>query len=481
MLIDQHNKIITIKLTLPNGSIVQWLDSNRIFPVSLNQLCKSFEVEGKISNYKKEFNNLETVTIPENMVLFKTYALQDSKCLFNAMHKAQEIYFFNYGVDLTTCYSTPSLRFKIFKKKFLKEPIPILTKSQDKFIRDSYQGGSTDIFKKHIFNLYYYDVNSLYPSAMKKAMPGHLIGIHTNLTSLDNLFGFCLVEVECPPHVKPVLPVKFEGKTIHPTGKWIGTYFSEELKAVQKLGYKFRIIKAYEFTKVNLFTDFVNEFYAKKQYSVGSERFIAKMLLNTLYGIFGRSQVTLESINLDVKDLPMFISTKLVKSIIFINSEKCTILCQENIKSEYITELNNKYQLNLESKFKLIQANVAIASAVTAYARIHMIQYKLSEEIAYTDTDSVFLTKPLDPKLVGPEIGMMKNEMNDILIQEAIFICPNQYAYKYIDRKGNLVIKTVFSGITRDSLTWDEILILANIAEREVQLKKRFMINLLNQ
>ena len=46
-----------------------------------------------------------------------------------------------------------------------------------------------------------------------------------------------------------MLPVKYKGKTIYPTGKWNGTYFSEEIKAVLalNLGYKFKIIKGHRF------------------------------------------------------------------------------------------------------------------------------------------------------------------------------------------------------------------------------------------
>ena len=71
-----------------------------------------------------------------------------------------------------------------------------------------------------------------------------------SLDDLNDFFGFLEVEVECPINVtKPMLPVKYKGKTIYPTGKWNGTYFSEEIKAVLalNLGYKFKIIKGYKF------------------------------------------------------------------------------------------------------------------------------------------------------------------------------------------------------------------------------------------
>jgi hypothetical protein len=65
-------------------------------------------------------------------------------------------------------------------------------------------------------------------------MPLKLINIYKTMSNikLEDFFGFVEVEVTCPSNmIKPMLPFKFEGKTIYPTGTWIATYFSEELKA----------------------------------------------------------------------------------------------------------------------------------------------------------------------------------------------------------------------------------------------------------
>lgn len=62
-----------------------------------------------------------------------------------------------------------------------------------------------------------------------------------------------------------LLPCKYKGKTIFPTGNWSGTYLSEELKAVLPHGYQFKFIEGYEFNKIDLFTDYVNHFYDKKK------------------------------------------------------------------------------------------------------------------------------------------------------------------------------------------------------------------------
>lgn len=55
--------------------------------------------------------------------------------------------------------------------------------------------------------------------------------------------GFLKVEVVSPENIKiPLLPCKYLGKTIFPTGSWIGTYFTEELKAVLPMGYNLKFL-----------------------------------------------------------------------------------------------------------------------------------------------------------------------------------------------------------------------------------------------
>ena|ERR1700704_2414382 len=50
-IIDPHNAFIQISLKTSSGVIINWRDSQRIFPVSLKELCKIFGIRGKISEY----------------------------------------------------------------------------------------------------------------------------------------------------------------------------------------------------------------------------------------------------------------------------------------------------------------------------------------------------------------------------------------------------------------------------------------------
>lgn len=327
---------------------------------------------------------------------------------------------------------------QIFRRKFLKDNIPILKRSIDEAIREGYFGGATDFYKMKAENIYYYDVNSLYPFAMMKDMPYELIRkvqIFENNFYLNTFFGYLKVVVNSPKDIKtPLLPCKHNGKTIFPTGSWIGTYFSEELKAVLPHGYKFNFLEGYEFSKIDLFSDYVNHFYDKKKNSVGPERFIAKMHLNQLYGIFGRKHDLLETRNIYMEDLNEFVCTRVIKAIVPINEKIITLLMHKNIKDDLILELNSELDINLSNHYSLVKANVAISSAVTAYARIHMISFKIDGFCVYSDTDSVFTTKKLDAKFIGSELGLMKDELNGLTIKEAYFLGIKNYGYQYLDK-----------------------------------------------
>ena len=194
---------------------------DRIFPVSLDDLCKILNVPGKTSGYKEEYHNLSLFNNEQLLEEFKIYSLQDAISLFDCLFKLQDMYLQDYNVDICSILSTSTLSMKIFRSKYLNVDIPILKRLDDSFIRNSYFGGATDHYQMKASNLHYYDVNSLYPFAMIKPMPYELIRKFTISSdfNLSDFFGFLKVEVNCPKNIKiPVLPSEYNGKTIFPTG-----------------------------------------------------------------------------------------------------------------------------------------------------------------------------------------------------------------------------------------------------------------------
>ena len=460
-IIDDSNKYILIKVIYDSRTYI-FKDSYRVFPVSLNDLCKVFNVPGKLSDYNPDWNNSNVLKNSIIMNDLVEYAKQDTSSLYSALKNAQEHFINKYGVDITTVVSLPSLALKIFRLKYLDKNIPILNSFNDSYVRKSYFGGAVDIYQAYQKNAYYYDKNSLYPEAMCEIMPLNVIETLVEPSNLDlnNFYGFLDVDIECPNTIiKPVLPFKHEGRTIFPQGIFNGVYFSEEIKAVLPLGYKIlRIHSAKRFDKADIFNDYVKEMYQLKAVTTGAERWIVKLLLNSLYGIFGRKQDTIKTIIINNDKLEVYLASHDIKNIIPIDNNKSILLIFDRQNNDLLNDLNNVMDDDTFNLVKSpIKSNVAIASDITAHARIKMIPYKLLPGSIYSDTDSIITTEPLPDNLIGKELGLMKDELNGSIIKEILVLGCKQYGYHYILSNNNIIEKSVWAGVTRDSLTFQEL------------------------
>jgi hypothetical protein len=121
-IIDDSNTFISISCNAL-GELIEFKDSLRIFPMSLNNLCEMFAVEGKLTSYNSMFTKLEFFNKPKLLQEFINYSLQDAKSLFEALLNAKNLYFTKFGVDIESVYSTATLSLKIYRTKFQELPI----------------------------------------------------------------------------------------------------------------------------------------------------------------------------------------------------------------------------------------------------------------------------------------------------------------------------------------------------------------------
>jgi hypothetical protein len=323
--------------------------------------------------------------------------------------------------------------------------IPVLSESIYINIRKSYTGGSTDMFIPSNLNnelIYGYDVNSLYPSIMKdKYIP---IGIPTyfegDIRKIEtNSFGFFEVDVNCPRELQhPIiqLHIKRNGvfRTISPTGSFRMWIFSEEMYNAEKFGYTFNILRGYTFSKKILFKSYVENLYALRlQYDKSNPmNYIAKLLLNSLYGKFGMNLVFEYIQVLSQKTTETLLSSPLH------NIWDITKLNEDNNLVHY----NN---IDNGENIKNLKINVGISSAITAYARIFMSQFKNNPllQLYYTDTDSIYTNlnpsemDKLYPGIVNnTELGKLKLES---ISRKAVFISPKCYCLEL--ESGELIYK----------------------------------------
>lgn len=163
------------------------------------------------------------------------------------------------------------------------------------------------------------------------------------------------------------------------------------------------------------------------------------------------------------KDLAQYYGSYTIFSEIDINKEISTILMSTNLDYNLINEIKQDTGLELLTKFRKVKSPVGIAAAVTSYARIEMIELKmllikLGIKLYYTDTDSIFVDKELPEYLIGKDLGQLKDELNGGVIKKAYFLGIKKYGYI----NNNDEIHSTFSGIERNSLTWNQIEQIAN-------------------
>jgi len=152
---------------------------------------------------------------------------------------------------------------------------------------------------------------------------------------------------------------------------------------------------------------------------------IAKLLLNGLYGRFGMNDCFIYSEIYSKKDYPKFEKMEDFKE---------SIQDLIDLGDNYLVQLKNpkvEQKTNLDNGFETHNVNIAIAVAVTAYARIHMSQFKnnlLLPNLYYTDTDSAYFDGPLPDHMVdSTRLGALKLEG---IWDEAVFLSPKVYALR---------------------------------------------------
>jgi hypothetical protein len=110
--------------------------------------------------------------------------------------------------------------------------------------------------------------------------------------------------------------------------------------------------------------------------------------------------------------------------------------------------------------------SVAVASAITAYARIHMSQFKNNPDFTlyYTDTDSIYINKALPDYMISNTIlGQMKLEN---VLTKAIFLAPKMYYLETIDGKVIYKVKGLSHDIEITRKDFENLLIKESILQK---------------
>lgn len=455
-----HNgRFISVDLTSDKVKI-KFRDSYLLLLASLNKLCKAFKVKTPKTQFPILFlieNSLEYEGILPDIKFFKSitfeeyneyknsfnnewnlkkestkYCENDCISLYQVITNFSILIYDLFQKDMHRFPTLPSLAFGIFKTKFMEEEnIPQLTGKIEEHIRASYTGGAVDMYIPENPNgtkVYAYDVNSLYPAQMQSQLmpvgvPKYFEGDITKMN--PDAFGFFYCKIKAPDNIlHPILQTHVKTsngtRTISPIGTWNNMLFSKELMNARKFGYEIEILWGYTFESANIFKDYVDLLYnLRLQYPKSHPmNFIAKILLNSLYGRFGMDDNFAEKVIIQKDYYPDFENKYLDKIIDKIDLDSHWLIFFESDEDQEELEHN---------------VSIGISAAITAYSRVHMSQFKNNPDINlyYTDTDSIYTDSEIDSKFVDTKVlGKLKLESTS---EKVVFLSPKVYCLNTID------------------------------------------------
>ena len=340
----------------------------------------------------------------------------------------------------------------------------------------SYKGGMCLPIRKSFISstshpvLYYYDINSSYPTAMRDYdIPIENGKHHKNYRVFMQKCSFIPtnlyhIRYKFKDDVKiPCLPMRIDlnntkvGKLCGllyvksnfdaPKGDWV---WGIEIQEYYDLFEKIECHEHIEYKKGKIFTDYISKLYElrkkSKEEKDEANDFFLKLLMNSCYGKFGQRKFG----NIEIMD------ANRIHEFIANDSEiiKDFVASIKNITPYTPVEENSFFLIEYfpDDNLNFIGGCIKISSYIAALARIQLMRGILDvgmENVYYFDTDSIFTRKKLHPKYIGNQLGDWKCETDEIV--EAYFFNPKVYAYK--TQSGEMVMKC--KGIQQEKLSWN--------------------------
>lgn len=288
-----------------------------------------------------------------------------------------------------------SCAMQLFRRHYLTRTIdtadPINRSS-----KESYFASRVEVFRRDITDAHYYDINSSFPYAMTKPVPGNLIATTKRLPKGDSLYT-ADVEIEVPEHYLTPMPARLAGRVFFPVGRWRGWFTNVDIELLQEEGG--RILKVHEVMVFEPFLDlaaYATDLYTRRKNATTElEKVVYKLLLNSLYGKFAESELK-DSLHINPS----------VKTLARLNPEDMLF------PGAWIET----------STVAVPHMHVPISAHITAQARRTLYRFlSHSNDFHYCDTDG-FSTTALYH--TGPELGELKLERE---IKEGFFVAPKVY------------------------------------------------------
>ena len=305
----------------------------------------------------------------------------------------------------------PAQAFNAFTHLFQDIPIYIHDNEDvNKLERRSYHGARTEAFfqGKIKEEIYYLDVNSLYPSVMKNNLYPYYLDDSGDSLTIEELIillsDYSVIADVLINTEEDIYALRTPERLLFPIGTFRTTLTTPELIHAIKNNHIKEIGNWASYCHETYFNSYVDFFYNErlkfKDAGNDSYSFISKLFLNSLYGKFGqRSNPWLDIGEASIEDDDHYIDIDIDDG----TREEYRIAMGRKFKKLPPGESNNSFP--------------AVAAHVTAFARMKMMElmeFIGRENIYYTDTDSLFVNKTGFEKcketLIGQDLGLLKLE-----------------------------------------------------------------------
>lgn len=438
-ILDVSGRYIQLAIHLENNKTLYFRDSCALIPGSLNKIALEFGVEGKMPDIDIVHVSRDELL---NDSLYERYNHQDCRVLRDVLCIYRQKGIDAFGVDPLNHPSASSYAKRIFYSRYYKPdlyPLYTLPRHVHNYIFKSYGGGRCEVFRRGRVQekLHYYDINSSYPHAGTMPLPYGVPIYHDHLhytlqidIYLSRHPGFYCTKILKNGRGKPIHGVMHDGKYIFPRFDEHSpsvTLFSEEIRYGIACGYEYRLIDGYEFRLASWGSPFFSDMYHRKQNAKKicnkALEYIYKITVNSAYGFFGYNKYD--------RSVTRVYGEHMLKHA---QCLEYSGLCSFHMYDKNIMAYETRDVL-------LNDVNIAVASAITSYGRIHL--HKLVDKVEqcgglvmYIDTDSLITDLRMEmyktfSTLLGNGIGRLKNELNiHDFITEAVFVSCKLYGYK---------------------------------------------------
>lgn len=379
-LISDMGIFYSAEVKFESGARVKFLDSYKLIPLPIQKIPKAFNLSiQKLDLDYEEIRELDHVPTDDEI----NYIKNDVEILIGgvkAMH--------DNGLSKMTAASNALNNFKsIMTKKDYDVKFPPLTLSEDRDMRMSYKGGWSYVNKQYqgkmIGKGQVYDVNSMYPWAMRECvLPYGPPVFYRGKYKEDKTYPLYIQSLTCRFKLKkgkyPSIQLKGnmrfgdteyieeaveETEILTLTSVDLGLFFEcyDVWDITWNCGYKMRGCRG-------MFDDYIDYWYNVKNEAKRTNNdalyYIAKLMLNSLYGKFG--------------------SNPLKRS-----------------KYPWYDKDNDIVRYSLMSEEESTGGYVPIASFITSYARKRIIEAAnaCGERFVYADTDSIHIVGTEIPEI----------------------------------------------------------------------------------